>query len=106
VALQAVINRRCYDGASGRPESSSESASKQEEDHLTGTVRAAQAILRTVVDDLVPHGNLRYIPVRSYSRLLGASLILLKVRDPSIYCFYLGVVCCQLLFPFFSGSKM
>ncbi|KAJ6142350.1 hypothetical protein N7497_011449 [Penicillium chrysogenum] len=78
VVLQAVINRNCRDSTSGRLESCSEGTSTEEEKHLRGTVRAARAILRTALDDLLPHGSLRYIPVRSYSRLLGATLILLK----------------------------
>ncbi|CAP86289.1 Pc20g09600 [Penicillium rubens Wisconsin 54-1255] len=78
VVLQAVINRNCRDSTSGRLESCSEGTSTEEEKHLRGTVSAARAILRTALDDLLPHGSLRYIPVRSYSRLLGATLILLK----------------------------
>ncbi|KAF7133859.1 hypothetical protein CNMCM5793_005271 [Aspergillus hiratsukae] len=78
VALQAVIDRRYYDGTSDIPERSPLSASKQDEEHLRETVKAAQTILRTVLDDLIPHGSLTYIPVRSYSRLLGATLFLLK----------------------------
>lgn len=105
IALQAVIHRSCYDGASGRSEISSGGASKQEEEYLRGTVRAAQTILRTVVDDLVPHGSLGYIPVRSYSRLLGATLILLKVRNPSIYCLSLEVVSLVRCDFFFSALR-
>ncbi|KAJ5413711.1 hypothetical protein N7509_000338 [Penicillium cosmopolitanum] len=78
LALQAAINRNSRDGASGRPESCSRGASTEEEKHLRGIVTAAQTILRTVLDDLHPHGSLTYIPVRSYSRLLGAALTLLK----------------------------
>lgn len=88
VVLQAVINRNCRDSTSGRLESCSEGTSTEEEKHLRGTVSAARAILRTALDDLLPHGSLRYIPVRSYSRLLGATLILLKVSDYSL-SFYL-----------------
>ncbi|CAI7585970.1 unnamed protein product [Penicillium glandicola] len=78
VTLQAVINRNCRENITGRLETCSAGASTEEEKHLTGTVRAARTILRTVLDDLLPHGSLTYIPVRSYSRLLGATLILLK----------------------------
>ncbi|KAJ5472370.1 hypothetical protein N7530_006371 [Penicillium desertorum] len=78
VVLQAVINRNCRDSTSGRLESCVEGTSTEEEKHLRGTVGAARTILRTALDDLLPHGSLRYIPVRSYSRLLGATLILLK----------------------------
>lgn len=79
LALQAAINRNSRDGASGRPETCSRGASTEEEKHLRGTATAARTILRTALDDLIPHGSLAYIPVRSYSRLLGATLILLKV---------------------------
>ncbi|KAJ6038534.1 hypothetical protein N7499_004369 [Penicillium canescens] len=73
LALQAAINRNCRDNTSSKLESSSE-----EEKYLRETVRAARTVLRTVLDDLLPYGSLTYIPVRSYSRLLGATLILLK----------------------------
>lgn len=42
-------------------------------------MKASRTVLRTVLDDLLPHGSLKYIPVRSYSRILGATLLLLKV---------------------------
>lgn len=79
VALQAVINRR-YDAAgqdTGLP--GNNSGIPQQEEHLTQTVKAAQTILRTVLDDLLADGYIKYIPVRSYSRILGAALFLLKV---------------------------
>ncbi|KAJ5168791.1 uncharacterized protein N7482_004385 [Penicillium canariense] len=78
LALQAAINRNCGDNTSSRLESCSRGASTEEEKHLRVTVRAARTVLRTVLDDLLPHGSLTYIPVRSYSRILGAILILLK----------------------------
>jgi hypothetical protein len=91
LALQAAINRNCRENTSSRLESSSE-----EEKHLRETVRAARTVLRTVLDDLLPYGSLTYIPVRSYSRLLGATLILLKVSGfVSLSCpfFYFDVSC-------------
>ncbi|KAJ5555839.1 hypothetical protein N7535_008270 [Penicillium sp. DV-2018c] len=77
VTLQAVINRHHRDGASGI-EGCCRGASAEEQKHLRGTVGAAQTILRTVMDDIHPDGGFTYMPVRSYSRLLGATLILLK----------------------------
>jgi hypothetical protein len=94
LALQAAINRNSREGASGRLESGSRGVSTEEEGkHLRGTVRAARTILRTVLDDLLPRGSLTYIPVRSYSRLLGATLILLKVITLILHC--------QILIAFF-----
>ncbi|KAJ5501993.1 hypothetical protein N7463_004867 [Penicillium fimorum] len=55
-----------------------QTTSAAEEKYLRGTVKAAWTILRIVLDDLLPRGSLTYIPVRSYSRVLGATLILLK----------------------------
>ncbi|KAF4768984.1 hypothetical protein HAV15_008417 [Penicillium sp. str.  len=78
LALQAAISRNCRDDISSRPERCSRGTSPEEEKYLRGTVQAARTILRTVLDDLLPHGSLTYIPVRSYSRILGATLILLK----------------------------
>lgn len=81
VALQAIIERRYYGAAVRDTESASLSrAQQQEEDHLKQTVNAARTILRTVVDDLLPDGYLKCVPVRAYSRILGAALFLLKVR--------------------------
>lgn len=80
VALQAVINRRYYDGARDEAQGAAPNISQQEEEeHLTQTVRAAQKILRIVLDELIPDNYLRFIPVRSFSRILGAALFLLKV---------------------------
>ncbi|CAG8184574.1 unnamed protein product [Penicillium salamii] len=78
LALQAVINRNRRDDISGRLESCPEDTSLEEKSHLSATVKAARAILKVVLDDLLPQGSLTYIPVRSYSRILGATLILLK----------------------------
>lgn len=80
VALQAVINRRYYDPGSQEATApmSGLSIPHQEEEHLRQTVRAAQTILRTVMDDLAD-GQIKCLPVRSYSRILGAALFLLKV---------------------------
>lgn len=83
LALQAVINRNCRDDTSFRPKIYERSTSAEEEKYLRGTVKAARTILRTVLDDLLPRGSLTYIPVRSYSRVLGATLILLKVSGSS-----------------------
>lgn len=83
LALQAAISRNCRDDISSRPERCSRGTSPEEEKYLRGTVQAARTILRTVLDDLLPHGSLTYIPVRSYSRILGATLILLKVSGSS-----------------------
>lgn len=87
LALQAVISRNCRDDTSSKLERCSRGTSPEEEKYLRGTVRAARTILRTVLDDLIPHGSLTYIPVRSYSRILGATLILLKVSGsfPSLF---------------------
>ncbi|KAJ5352112.1 hypothetical protein N7452_001086 [Penicillium brevicompactum] len=78
VALQAVINRNSRNGVSGRLESCPADTSAEENKYLSCTVRAARMILKTVLDDLLPAGSLKYIPVRSYSRILGGTLILLK----------------------------
>ncbi|KAH8689660.1 hypothetical protein BGW36DRAFT_330543 [Talaromyces proteolyticus] len=79
VALQAVIDRRYhYNEAAGEPYPTPPRVSKQEEGHLIATVKGAQIILRTVIDDFVSDGTLRYLPVRSFSRVLGAALFLLK----------------------------
>ncbi|KAJ5125042.1 uncharacterized protein N7515_008867 [Penicillium bovifimosum] len=78
VTLQAVINRHHRDGTSGRLDGCCRGASTEEQRHLRGTVEASQSILRTVLDDIHPDGGFTYMPVRSYSRLLGATLILLK----------------------------
>ncbi|EED20898.1 conserved hypothetical protein [Talaromyces stipitatus ATCC 10500] len=79
VALQAVIERRYYcDDTAKEPQPIPTHVLKQEEGYLNETVKCAQTILLTVLDDFVPDGSLRYLPVRSYSRLLGAALFLLK----------------------------
>ncbi|OKL61888.1 hypothetical protein UA08_02834 [Talaromyces atroroseus] len=79
VALQAVIERRYYcDEMAREPQPIPPHVLKQEEGYLNETVKGAQTILLTVLDDFVPDGSLRYLPVRSYSRLLGAALFLLK----------------------------
>ncbi|KOS37156.1 hypothetical protein ACN38_g12059 [Penicillium nordicum] len=78
LALQAVISRNCRDDSSSRLERHSQGTLPEEEKYLRETVRAARTILKTVLADLLPHGSLTYIPVRSYSRILGSALILLK----------------------------
>lgn len=81
VALQAVINRNSGNGVSGRLERCPVVTSTEERKYLSCTVRAARTILKIVLDDLLSAKSLTYIPVRSYSRILGATLILLKVSD-------------------------
>ncbi|KAJ5999905.1 hypothetical protein N7481_000314 [Penicillium waksmanii] len=78
LALQAAISRNSRDRTNSTPGNLSQDISTEEEKHVTRTVKAARAVLKTVLNDLLPHGSLKYIPVRSYSRLLGATLILLK----------------------------
>ena len=84
VALQAVINRRYYDAGSQDAAPPGSTVPQQEEEHLRQTVKAAQTILRTVIDDLLTDGHIKCLPVRSYSRILGAALFLLKVRSQCI----------------------
>ena len=80
MALQAVIDRRYSDDAKVEGvQLTPPHVSKQEEGHLTETVKGAQTILRTAIDDFLPDGSLKYLPVRSFSRVLGAALYLLKV---------------------------
>lgn len=85
LALQATISRHSHGRTNGTTESVSQGPSAEEEKHLRRTVKASRTILRTVLDDLLPHGILKYIPVRSYSRLLGATLLLLKVSSQHFF---------------------
>ncbi|KAJ5404284.1 hypothetical protein N7509_004155 [Penicillium cosmopolitanum] len=78
LALQAAISRSSHGRANGTPGRLFQGPSTEEEKHLRRTVKASRTVLRTVLDDLLPHGSLKYIPVRSYSRILGATLLLLK----------------------------
>lgn len=97
LALQAVISRNCRDDTSSRLERCPQATPPEEEKYLRGTVRAARTILRTVLDDLLPHGSLTYIPVRSYSRILGATLILLKVSGSSPSLSYMQSFLCSII---------
>jgi hypothetical protein len=54
-------------------------SSNTDEEHLSRTARAARSIVSVVVDDLFPDDDVKHIPVRSYSRILGAALVLLQV---------------------------
>lgn len=98
LALQAVISRNCRDDSSSRLERHSQGTLPEEEKYLRETVRAARTILRTVLADLLPHGSLTYIPVRSYSRILGSALILLKVSgSPPSSSFRQSFLCFTIL---------
>lgn len=41
--------------------------------------QCSQALLRRVIDGLLPRGHLKYAPVRLYHRITAVSMILLKV---------------------------
>ena len=81
VALQAITERRIRD--SDLRNTQSPVISDQEltdNEHLRQITAAARSILRTVVYD-ISVSSLKYIPVRTYSRILAGSLCLLKVSE-------------------------
>ena len=84
VALQAITERRIRDLDLRNTESQVMSDQEITDiEHLRQITAAARSILRTVVYDIV--GSVAYIPVRTYSRILAASLCLLKVSEASVH---------------------
>ncbi|KAH0827674.1 hypothetical protein FOPE_00091 [Fonsecaea pedrosoi] len=81
LSLQAMMLRKCRTGAneSRLDYDSLQTPSTTDEEHLGRTARAARSIVSVVVDDLLPDGDVKHIPVRSYSRILGAALVLLQI---------------------------
>jgi hypothetical protein len=47
--------------------------------YIKEVIAGGRNVLRIVVDDLLPGDTLKHIPVRTYSRILGVYIILLKV---------------------------
>ncbi|OAP55556.1 hypothetical protein AYL99_10529 [Fonsecaea erecta] len=78
LSLQAMMLRRCQTVAT-EADNGSFQASSSDEENLSRTARAARSIVSVVVDDLLPDGDVKHIPVRSYSRILGAALVLLQL---------------------------
>ena len=50
------------------------------EDCVTEIIDGARSILNHVLQDLLPDGSLKFIPIRTYFRVLTATLFLLKVN--------------------------
>jgi hypothetical protein len=101
VAVQAVIER-CINnipqqrsgmlnghGADGKdalprkrppvPPAMLEKWSGDDRKYIKQVIIGGRNVLRIVVDDLLPGDTLKHIPVRTYSRILGVYIILLKV---------------------------
>ncbi|KIW22219.1 uncharacterized protein PV07_12129 [Cladophialophora immunda] len=80
LSLQALMLRKCQT-VSDEPRS--DNGKRQnfnlDEEHLSRTAKAARSIVSVVVDDLLPDDDVKHIPVRSYSRILGAALVLLQI---------------------------
>ncbi|KIX94591.1 uncharacterized protein Z520_09637 [Fonsecaea multimorphosa CBS 102226] len=80
LSLQAMMLRRCQnETGETRSDHGTLQTPNTDEDHLSQTARAARRIVSVVVDDLLPDGDVKHIPVRSYSRILGAALVLLQI---------------------------
>jgi hypothetical protein len=99
LALQAVVDRCTYyntkgmngtanmNGAAmnGNSNGSNNFAalmqlSSQDMEFINEVVDASRALLRCVVEKMLPGGYLKHAPVRIYLRILSASMFLLKVR--------------------------
>lgn len=52
---------------------------RSNEDFVLEIIDGARSILESVLNHLVPDGRLAHIPIRTYSRILTATLFLLKV---------------------------
>lgn len=82
VALQAIIERRARDTDTHNMESPIvPNQDDADDEYLKQITAAARSVLRTIVYDIFPGDNLKYIPVRTYSRILAGSLCLLKVSE-------------------------
>ena len=85
VALQAITERRIRDSDLRNTESPVISDQElTDNEHLRQITAAARSILRTVVYDISVR-LLKYIPVRTYSRILAGSLCLLKVSEALVH---------------------
>lgn len=80
IALQAVVEQRL---------SQNFVLHRGNDDFIDEVVRGARMILQAVVDVLLPLDQLKYLPVRTYFRILAAVLYLLKVSvtDPNVMSF-------------------
>ncbi len=86
VALQAIIERRCHDADIGSIESPIVAKHDNRDDEfLKRITAAARSVLQSVVYEISPDDNLKYLPVRTWSRILAGSLCLLKVSEALIY---------------------
>lgn len=98
VAVQAVIERcinniphqqsSIHDGQSHPrknrkrppvPPSMLEKWSGDDRKYIKEVIAGGRNVLRIVIDDLLPGETLKHIPVRTYSRIMGVYIILLKV---------------------------
>lgn len=85
VALQAITERRIRDSDLRNTESPVISDQKiTDNEHLRQITAAARSILRTIIYDISVR-LLKYIPVRTYSRILAGSLCLLKVSKALVH---------------------
>ena len=82
VALQAIIERRVHETATYNVESSNVPGyDNADDENIEQITAAARSVLRIVVNDIFPDDKLKYIPVRTYSRILAGSLCLLRVSE-------------------------
>ena len=80
VALQAIIERRARETENGNTASPViAKPGNADDEYLKRITAAARSILRVIVYDIFPDDSFKYIPVRTYSRILAGSLCLLKV---------------------------
>ena len=80
VALQAIIERRLHDTDVNNTDSPIiPNHENTDDEYLSQITAAARSVLRIVVDDIFSNDRLKYLPVRTYSRILAGSLCLLKV---------------------------
>lgn len=47
--------------------------------YLTQVINGAKAILYTALQEFVPGGMMRHLPIRTYSRIISGSILCLKV---------------------------
>lgn len=71
VAAQAIVENKRNGNAPLR---------RSNEDCVTEIIDGARSVLEHVVQDLLPDGSLKFIPIRTYFRVLTATLFLLKVN--------------------------
>lgn len=78
--LRAHTNSIAMQAAAKRERDGIQTSQDRGDDFVAETVDGARAVLRTVVEELSPMEALKFIPIRTYYRILTSVIFLIKVR--------------------------